>query len=87
MISDAVDFSKKNPNARFEIQGFADGTGNLEYNQSLAKTRASEVRKGLLNAGIPADRIALVKPAEAVSSSEDTMQDRKVELRVFRPAE
>lgn len=84
MIADAIEFVKANPETRIEIQGFADATGSLTTNQALAKARAMAVKKQLITAGIAESKIETVKPADAVSTTENSLADRKVELRIYK---
>lgn len=42
---------------KIEVQGHTDDSGNAEFNQSLSEQRAEAVRKWLIEAGIPGDRL------------------------------
>lgn len=67
---------------RVDISGFADQTGNRDSNFELAKQRAIAVRDALKAAGVPDDRINLLKPEFVIGgTSEDA---RRVEINVAR---
>ncbi len=86
-ITAATDAMKANPTARVEVQGFADGSGDVAKNQALSKRRAKAVQSAIVAQGIDASRIELVKPAQAVGDqAADAAQktnDRRVEIRVY----
>jgi peptidoglycan-associated lipoprotein len=42
------------------IGGYCDERGSTEYNLALGENRASSVKKGLIGAGVSADRIRTV---------------------------
>ena len=70
------------------IVGYADSTGTADYNMSLSLSRADEVAAMMINAGYPADRIAvsaygedrqLIKTADETSKAEN----RRVEILFY----
>lgn len=71
-----------NPGDRIIISGFTDPTGDPEANAALAKARAEAVAAGLVNLGIPADRIDLVKPDDTSDESVAMAEARRVEITV-----
>jgi outer membrane protein OmpA-like peptidoglycan-associated protein len=71
-----------NPGDRIIISGFTDPTGDPAANAALAKARAEAVAAGLVNLGIPADRIDLVKPDDASDESVAMAEARRVEITV-----
>ncbi|RYZ73577.1 MAG: OmpA family protein [Proteobacteria bacterium] len=81
-LDDLVVFLEENPAAKIEISGFADATGSTRYNENLANKRAQQVRDYLIQAEIPASRVAIVMPEEPVSDTPNNAPDRKVEMRV-----
>ena len=70
------------PEAKVVVSGFADPTGNAALNAALSKKRAQAVAAALQGAGIPAAAIVLEKPADAVPSTTDLAQARRVEAVV-----
>jgi K(+)-stimulated pyrophosphate-energized sodium pump len=69
-----------NPTARAELSGFADPTGDAAKNLELAKQRAMTVRDALVAAGVPAERVDLVKPQEVVVGSGSDVDARRVDI-------
>lgn len=68
--------------AKLAVSGYADPTGNAKRNEQLSKQRAQAVQAGLINAGIPADSTALVKPASATDATVSKEAARRVEVTV-----
>lgn len=64
-----------------EVSGYVDRSGSPDLNAELAKRRAEAVRDALVSAGVPAERIRLVKPADIVGAG-DPARARHVEIRV-----
>lgn len=56
-INFIVSYMKNNPSASLEVGGYADSTGNKDYNQKLSQRRADAVKNILVKAGIPAGKI------------------------------
>lgn len=71
-----------NPGDRLAVSGFNDATGNATQNAELSKNRAEAVAAALEDAGVPADRIDLVKPADTTATDADMAQARRVEIVV-----
>lgn len=65
-----------------EISGFHDTTGDAALNEELAKKRAEMVRDVLTGLGVPADRVALQKPAVSTGSGSDAAA-RRVEVKLL----
>ena len=66
--------------ARAELSGFADPTGDAAKNLELAKQRAITVRDALVAAGVPTERVDLVKPQEVVVGSGSDVDARRVDI-------
>jgi ammonium transporter, Amt family len=85
--SDAVNaiaaFSKANADAKFQVSGFTDKTGDPEKNKELAKARAFAVRDALKAAGIAEDKIVLVKP-DAIMAAGNADEARRVEITLAK---
>jgi len=56
-ISDAAAGLPKEGTWRYQVVGKADRSGSDAYNQKISQARAEAVRAGLVNAGVPANRI------------------------------
>lgn len=74
-----VAFLKDAPEARIGISGYHDKTGDPAANRELAKNRALATRSMLIEAGVPADRLILVRPQE-VEGGPDDREARRVEV-------
>jgi len=68
-----------NDNARLLISGYHDASGNLVANAELAKQRAFAVRELLMTAGVPADRIDMLKPLVTTGGA-DPQEARRVDV-------
>jgi len=63
------------------ISGYHDETGGAAVNAEISRARALEVRRALVAAGVPADKVAMRKPAVTLGGG-DAAEARRVELRV-----
>lgn len=70
---------KLNDNARLLISGYHDASGNAVANAELAKQRAFAVRDLLMTAGVPADRIDMLKPLVTTGGA-DPHEARRVDV-------
>lgn len=61
------------------ISGFHDASGDPEKNAELAKQRAIAVRDALVAAGVPADKLELKKPEQALADG-PAQEARRVEV-------
>jgi K(+)-stimulated pyrophosphate-energized sodium pump len=71
---------KANPDAKIELSGFADPTGDPGRNLELAKLRATTVRDALVAQGLAAERIALVKPNAVIVGDGNDADARRVDI-------
>jgi K(+)-stimulated pyrophosphate-energized sodium pump len=71
---------KANPEAKIELSGYADPSGDAAKNLELAKMRAVVVRDTLVSDGIAADRIALVKPTDVIVGQGHDADARRVDI-------
>jgi K(+)-stimulated pyrophosphate-energized sodium pump len=69
-----------NAGTRAELSGYADPTGDAAKNLELAKQRAMTVRDALVAAGVPAERVDLVKPQEVVVGQGSDADARRVDI-------
>jgi cytochrome c oxidase subunit II len=78
-IDVALAFLKGKADAKVDITGFTDKTGNRDANLELAKERAKAVRAALEAAGVAKDRINMKPPAE-ITGGADNKEARRVEI-------
>lgn len=78
-IDAALAFLKGKADAKVDITGFTDKTGNRDANLELAKERAKAVRAALEAAGVAKDRINMKPPAE-ITGGADNKEARRVEI-------
>jgi K(+)-stimulated pyrophosphate-energized sodium pump len=72
---------KQNPEAKVELSGFADPSGDAAKNLELAKMRAMTVRDALVGHGVTAERISLVKPTDVILVGQERDADaRRVDI-------
>ena len=71
---------KANPDAKVELSGYADPSGDAAKNLELAKSRAVTVRDALVADGIAAERIALVKPTDVIVGQGHDADARRVDI-------
>lgn len=74
-----VEYAKSSPNTKIGVSGFHDRHGDAAANRELAKRRALAARTTLVAAGVPEDRIILVKPQETTGGADDR-QARRVDI-------
>ncbi len=80
-LATVIGYLQANPGSMAVLSGYHDPTGNKEFNEELAKSRAAAVRDVLLAAGIEESRIELTKPIETTGSG--SLEDaRRVEVAV-----
>jgi len=71
---------KANPEAKVELSGFADPSGDAAKNLELAKHRAMTVRDALAADGVATERIALVKPTDVMVGQGTDADGRRVDI-------
>jgi K(+)-stimulated pyrophosphate-energized sodium pump len=62
------------------LSGFHDASGDPAKNAELAKNRARAAREMLVKAGVPEDRIIMVKPQQMSAGSPDDKAARRVDI-------
>jgi len=78
-VNAAADFLKGKADAKVDVTGYTDKSGDVEKNLELAKERAKAVREALKAAGVPEDRINM-KPPVSITGSGDNAEARRVEI-------
>jgi len=79
-IAQIVAYAKSGPNTKIGLSGFHDTTGDPAKNAELAKNRAKAARAALIEAGVPEDRMILVKPQEMAAGGADDKMARRVDV-------
>lgn len=74
----------KNPELRVLITGYADKSGNSEWNAIISRKRAESVRNHLIRMGIEESRMILTYLGDTESTSVGAA-DRRVEVSLFVP--
>jgi ammonium transporter, Amt family len=78
-VKGVAEFLAANAEAKVQVSGYTDTSGDAAVNAALGKARAFAVRDALKAAGVAEDRIVLQKP-DAVQSSGNAEDARRVEL-------
>jgi peptidoglycan-associated lipoprotein len=81
-IQGNVDWMKKNPNTKLQIEGHCDSRGSIEYNLSLGERRAQAVKSYMSSLGIPGARLSIIsygkeKPLATGDSEADMAKNRR----------
>ncbi len=76
-----IGYARQHADARLEVSGFHDASGDPARNAELAKERALAVRQLLISGGLPDSQIVLNKPVEMTGGADD-QQARRVEIKV-----
>jgi K(+)-stimulated pyrophosphate-energized sodium pump len=79
-VAKVVEYSKSGPNTKIGLSGFHDASGDPAKNAELAKNRARAAREMLVKAGVPEDRIIMVKPQQMSAGSPDDKAARRVDI-------
>lgn len=81
-INFLVKYLNANPSATADVTGYADEIGATEYNNTLSKKRATNVKQTLIDAGISASRLNIVANGEDNSVNKASKDARKIVRRV-----
>ena len=63
-VAKVAEYLKATPDAKVQVSGYTDTSGDAAQNAELAKNRAAAVTTALTAAGVPADSIVMKKPEE-----------------------
>jgi outer membrane protein OmpA-like peptidoglycan-associated protein/outer membrane murein-binding lipoprotein Lpp len=86
-LQKAIEFAKKNPNAKIHVVGYTDSRGSAKHNQKLSENRAESVKKYLAGEGpIAGERITSEGKGAADPVGDNKTKDgqflnRRVEIR------
>jgi K(+)-stimulated pyrophosphate-energized sodium pump len=75
-----VAWSKTSPNTKIGVSGYHDKAGDPAMNAQLAKNRAMGARETLISAGVPEDRLVMVKPQSTNGGGPEDKQSRRVDI-------
>lgn len=81
-INFLVRYLNANPSASADVTGYADEIGATDYNNSLSKKRAENVKQILVDAGISASRLNIIGNGEDNSVNKASKDARKIVRRV-----
>ena len=86
-LQKAVDFAKRNPDAKFHVVGYTDSRGSDKLNQKLSENRAESVKKYLVGEEIAPEKITSEGKGEADpvgdnKTKEGQFQNRRVVLKI-----
>ena len=84
-IKKVVEFLEAGKDAKVQLSGYNDPSGDPAKNAELSKQRAFAVRDALKAAGVAEDRIVLKKP-EDTNKAGNPDEARAVEISLFAPA-
>lgn len=88
VLDNAVEYMKKNPGVKLEVQGHTDSVGADAYNMKLSEARAAAVKKYMTDKGIAADRLETKgfgesRPAASNATKEGRAKNRRIEFKPF----
>ncbi|HEY7404192.1 MAG TPA: OmpA family protein [Candidatus Angelobacter sp.] len=86
-VNNLASVLKAYPNAKVQLVGYTDNTGNPDANQTLSQNRADAVKSILVNQGVSADRITTQgqgqnNPVASNDTEEGRLRNRRTELVV-----
>lgn len=89
VLDDIVREMKKDPAARFVIDGHSSIEGTAQYNQSLSEDRANAVKLYIVNAGVSSKSLSTrgfgaSKPTASNDTESGREQNRRVEISVVQ---
>ncbi|MGX5691320.1 OmpA family protein [Arcticibacter tournemirensis] len=87
ILEQAAREMKKDPSARFILNGHSSEEGSAQHNMSLSVDRANAVKSYLVNSGIDAANLAIkgfgeTKPIATNSNEQGRALNRRVEIKV-----
>ena len=86
-LQKAIEFAKKNPDAKIHVVGYTDSTGSAKLNQKLSENRAEAVKKYLVGEGpiagekITSEGKGAADPVGDNKTKEGKFLNRRVEIR------
>lgn len=88
-LINVIDFMRRYPAGKLEIDGHTDGAGENDYSISLSLMRAEKVKKMMVNFGISKERITTkgfgsTMPVASNKSEKTKAENRRVELKLIK---
>jgi outer membrane protein OmpA-like peptidoglycan-associated protein len=86
-LQKAIEFAKKNPDAKIHVVGYTDSSGSAKLNQKLSENRAEAVKKYLVGEGpiagekITSEGKGAADPVGDNKTKEGKFLNRRVEIR------
>ena len=74
---------KENPELRIQLSGYADGTGDPEYNKLLSQWRVQAVRDELMKQGVPQARILEQYFGSEGATGGLNPEERRVDIQIL----
>jgi outer membrane protein OmpA-like peptidoglycan-associated protein len=65
------------------IEGYASKRGRFDHNQKLSQSRAIEVKKKLMELGLPESSLSIVGYGDQLEQSSDERDNRRVQFRAY----
>lgn len=82
-LEDVVTTMKEHPKYKWEIGGYTDGVGSVNYNKKLSKQRAQAIQDYLVSKGVPKSNLKIVGYGKANPiATNDTVEGRSMNRRV-----
>ncbi len=94
-LKQAIDFVKKYPGAKVQLEGYTDSKGTVQYNQKLSERRAEAVKQYLIKEGAvdkatisargygESNPVAPNKTPEGKDNPKGRAQNRRVEILII----
>jgi outer membrane protein OmpA-like peptidoglycan-associated protein len=87
-LNRAAEILKNNPKMKIEVRGFADSTGEMDYNYALSEQRAESVRAYLIEQGVSPDQVTTkhygeTKPIASNKTPEGRALNRRIAFHVI----
>lgn len=87
-LNNIIDYLKKKPDVKIEIQGHTDNIGTKKYNKVLSEKRAREVLRYLVKKGITKERLyatghGLSRPVASNETEEGRSKNRRVQFKIL----
>jgi peptidoglycan-associated lipoprotein len=86
-LADNVQIMNRFPEIAVEVEGHCDDRGSSEYNLALGERRAYAIKRYMVTAGLPEDRISTIsygeeRPLELAETGDAYQQNRRAEFRL-----
>ncbi|MEO5356637.1 MAG: OmpA family protein [Nitrospirae bacterium YQR-1] len=91
-LQQAIEFAKKYPDSKIDVDGHTDNRASKQYNDALSMRRASSVAKYLQEHGVSQSRIkangfGFSQPVDTNATAAGRAKNRRVEIRISAQVE